>query len=304
MAGKPSFQFYPGDWLKDPELGVCSPATRGIWVDLLCAIWNGDGSGSVTNTPKKLARLCRCDTDEMERAITELAEENVAVVTRDGDSVTILSRRLQKELHERKLKQERDQRYDNSTRKSRSSDADSDGASDAYSDAPSDAIPSSHPLKKKIEDEEEDTRVEIEGVQGEEEQGAPKPRRFASSDILAIYQAYPRKVGKRAALDEIDRALRRIDAGKAGPDPPPEDPVEWLGQRTLDFARSPAGTAGKLTPHPSTWYHQDRFDDDPAEWHRTEITHGKNGSTNGTHITSRPVGPVVPVGKYRDRFAA
>ena len=31
-------------------------------------------------------------------------------------------------------------------------------------------------------------------------------------------------------------------------------------------AASPAGQRGEYTPHPSTWFHQDRYFDDPAEW--------------------------------------
>lgn len=38
MSKKPSFQFYPGDWLKDTALRLCSPAARGIWMDMLCLL--------------------------------------------------------------------------------------------------------------------------------------------------------------------------------------------------------------------------------------------------------------------------
>lgn len=36
MSKLPSFQFYPGDWMKDPALRACSDAARGIWIDILC----------------------------------------------------------------------------------------------------------------------------------------------------------------------------------------------------------------------------------------------------------------------------
>jgi hypothetical protein len=32
----PAFQFYAMDWLTDPALRLCDPATRGVWIDLLC----------------------------------------------------------------------------------------------------------------------------------------------------------------------------------------------------------------------------------------------------------------------------
>ena len=37
MAPKrPAIMFYPGDWMKDPCLRRCSPAARGVFIDLLC----------------------------------------------------------------------------------------------------------------------------------------------------------------------------------------------------------------------------------------------------------------------------
>ena len=29
----PAFQFYPGDWRKDPNLCRCSHAAKGVWID-------------------------------------------------------------------------------------------------------------------------------------------------------------------------------------------------------------------------------------------------------------------------------
>ncbi|MFQ5591324.1 MAG: hypothetical protein ACE5HE_09195, partial [Phycisphaerae bacterium] len=33
---QPAMLFYPGDWMKDPELRRCSPAARGVWMDIIC----------------------------------------------------------------------------------------------------------------------------------------------------------------------------------------------------------------------------------------------------------------------------
>lgn len=32
----PSFQFYPNDWLSDVNLRMCSVASKGLWIDLIC----------------------------------------------------------------------------------------------------------------------------------------------------------------------------------------------------------------------------------------------------------------------------
>ena len=32
----PLLKFYPSDWLSDEALRGCSPAARGLWVDMIC----------------------------------------------------------------------------------------------------------------------------------------------------------------------------------------------------------------------------------------------------------------------------
>lgn len=41
----PSFQFYPGDWLTDPKLNLCSTVTKGVWIDLICHMFLSDEPG-------------------------------------------------------------------------------------------------------------------------------------------------------------------------------------------------------------------------------------------------------------------
>lgn len=46
MSGKlPSFQFYPGDWMKDPNLKVCQLSARGLLIDLLCVMFESKHRG-------------------------------------------------------------------------------------------------------------------------------------------------------------------------------------------------------------------------------------------------------------------
>jgi len=47
-------------------------------------------------------------------------------------------------------------------------------------------------------------------------------------------------------------------------------PFDWLLGRVKAFATSPAGQAGKFTPHPATWFNGGRYEDDDAEWARDE----------------------------------
>lgn len=45
MAIRPAFQFYPADWRNNAKLRRCSPAARGVWVDVLCILHDSDEYG-------------------------------------------------------------------------------------------------------------------------------------------------------------------------------------------------------------------------------------------------------------------
>ena len=86
-----------------------------------------------------------------------------------------------------------------------------------------------------------------------------------SNIALQIYEAYPRKVGRRDALRSIERALERLprELKWEGNE---EDLPYWLLGKVEEYAKTPAGNRGYLTPHPSTWFNQSRYLDDPKEW--------------------------------------
>jgi hypothetical protein len=89
-----------------------------------------------------------------------------------------------------------------------------------------------------------------------------------------IYQAYPRKVGKVAALKAIDRALALVQKEKSATC---ETAADFLYSQTVKFAQSPAGQSGKFTPHPATFFNSGRYFDDPNEWHHVS-TNSANGN--------------------------
>lgn len=83
----------------------------------------------------------------------------------------------------------------------------------------------------------------------------------SNGEVEAIYAAYPRHCGRKTAIAKIEIALREISSRRP-------DAATWLLGRVTAFARSPAGRAGKFTPHPATWFNQGRYDDDDAAWQR------------------------------------
>ncbi len=71
--------------------------------------------------------------------------------------------------------------------------------------------------------------------------------------VQAIYDAYPKHVGKQKAFDAIAKALKKVE-------------FDLLLERTRAYADSVAHKRGtpewKFVPHPSTWFNQGRWEDE------------------------------------------
>ena len=82
MPKFPSFNFYPGDWLKDPELSICSLAARGMWIDVICLMFECRPRGYLFSngrpwTLEQTACAIRGDWQENLRALKELVQNGV-----------------------------------------------------------------------------------------------------------------------------------------------------------------------------------------------------------------------------------
>lgn len=57
---RPSFQFYPKDWLADPNVVVMTAEERGAYIQLLALMWNTSNC-SLTNNKEYLSKLAKVD---------------------------------------------------------------------------------------------------------------------------------------------------------------------------------------------------------------------------------------------------
>ena len=96
----------------------------------------------------------------------------------------------------------------------------------------------------KVQVKEEDRKGSEEG----------KPERDIQAEALEIYEAYPLKVGKPAALKAIAKAIATHG-------------FDFLLDCTRSYAKIRHGEKAFM-PNPSTWFHQERFNDDPLTWNR------------------------------------
>lgn len=73
-----------------------------------------------------------------------------------------------------------------------------------------------------------------------------------------IYGYYPRKVGKGSALKAIQRALKKTSP----------DALEAAVREYAAAVASWPKEERQFVPHPATWFNQERWNDDRAEWKR------------------------------------
>jgi hypothetical protein len=123
----PWFPFFPGDWLKDPELRRCSQAVRGFFIDLLCLMFESEcrgvlAMGGVPWSDSEVAEAVSGDPSANLMHLQELLEKGV--LHRD-EAGAIFSRRLVRDEKNRSQHRQRQNRY-RGTR-----DASGDGECDA-----------------------------------------------------------------------------------------------------------------------------------------------------------------------------
>jgi len=103
----PAMMFYTGDWLKDPHLSMCTPATRGIWVDIISRMHENGRSGLIKGTVEQLSRIARCSEKELMSAARELKSTDAASVTIRNKNITLTNRRMAREHVKREANKKR-----------------------------------------------------------------------------------------------------------------------------------------------------------------------------------------------------
>ena len=230
-------KFFVGDWRRDPKVAMLSASGRGVWLEMILTM-HDLSDYKIEGTVREVARMCHLDMAEVQSALQELERHEVAEVEWRNDSVTgdaivtVVSRRLQREEKTRSDARERQKKY---REKKKSQENNTIVPSDSDSDSDSDSNKNKKVYKPKKE------------------------------HLEAIYSAYPRKIGKKAAIDKIRLALQGLHKEHG------DENFSFLLDRTRKFANSPAGKRGEFTPHPSTWYNQGRYLDDPKEWYIQDI---------------------------------
>ena len=75
MASIPYMKFYIGDWEQD--LNACSLQTEAAWLKVVVKMFKDQESGIYKTTTKRLQRIWKCSTNDVQEIIEELKDEMV-----------------------------------------------------------------------------------------------------------------------------------------------------------------------------------------------------------------------------------
>ena len=97
MSGNPWLKFFPSSWRSDPALRSCSVAARGLWIDMLCLMHEGEPRGHLCLPngqmidERRLGKLCCLPLNDVRKLLAELRRNQVFGFTDRG---VIFSRRM------------------------------------------------------------------------------------------------------------------------------------------------------------------------------------------------------------------
>jgi hypothetical protein len=103
---RPSFQFYPSDWLRDTALRSCSTGARGLWMDMICFMHEGTPYGHLkvgdkVILPSNLARMVGDSAEVVADWLLELSQAGVYETTDEG---VIYSKRMIRDENLRQIR--------------------------------------------------------------------------------------------------------------------------------------------------------------------------------------------------------
>lgn len=107
MGKAPAFQFYPGDWRRDPALQMCSMSVQGIWVNLLCIMWEAPKRGVISGGRKDFCKILGVTSLEFTHFLSAIKTHCFGEISEENGVITIRNRRMVREEEARKANNDR-----------------------------------------------------------------------------------------------------------------------------------------------------------------------------------------------------
>jgi hypothetical protein len=108
MAKMPAFQFYPGDWRRDPGVNALNRHDRSVWFDILCIMHESEERGVLLLAGKPmpeeaLGRLLSVDVESLRQSLSTIAAYGVSSTREDG---ALFCRRMVRDEEKRQIQAE------------------------------------------------------------------------------------------------------------------------------------------------------------------------------------------------------
>ena len=105
----PAYQFYPGDWRKDPGVQALNYHDRGVWHEMICLMHESEQRGLLMLNGRAMpdeviARMLGLDNQILTTTLTTLLTYGVA--SRDESTGAVMSRRMVRDEKLRQIRKE------------------------------------------------------------------------------------------------------------------------------------------------------------------------------------------------------
>lgn len=256
---RPSFQFYPADWLGNSNLRRCTHAEKGVWVDVMCLAHDSEEYGLLRWPLEEIAQAVGCPVSVLQSLIAkgvlkgsgagETCEPFVYVPRsgrKDGAPVTLIASRPGPVWYSSRMVRDEYVRKHRGESSWFTAEGDEAGESPKHEPKQAPMPPLSDGSSSSSLSSSLSSR---EGTATQAKSGA-SPAGFDE-----LWSRYPKKVGKKDALKAysainpdkvvLAKMLKRLQRDKAS--------KQWVKDE------------GQYIPNPSTWLNRRDWESDDSE---------------------------------------
>jgi len=234
----PAFQFYAADYLADENVQLMTLEEEGAYIRALAYCWR---EGSIPSDPEKLSRLLKNCSNQASTVVRNCFNQC------SNDGSRLVHPRLEIEREKQRIWKEKSSEAGKRSGKSR--------RNNKIKSEPTFNQPSTN-LGDLVEPKSNSSFAS----------SSSKEKHISNSKLLeqanAVYEAYPKHVGKTDALRAIVKALKKIPFGELLPR------VEKYKKQVFDENKEE-----QYVPYPATWFNKERYNDEglipkpPVVWH-------------------------------------
>ncbi len=224
------FKFEPADWFRDTK--CLSFHAKGCWIDLICILWDASPRGKKTFDMAGWSAELGKPEAQIQAAFDELMKRNICYIETLGNGdVTVMSRRQVREEKAREQGASRVQRF-----RKRHGNGDVNAPVTVESQSQS-QNQSQNQSQKKNKKEKKRPATHV---------GLP-----ALDEFQQIWESYPRKVGKQAAI----KAWMKLNGSR------PDLSVVLVAVEKYKRSQGWLKDSGEFIPHLSTFLNGKRWED-------------------------------------------